>query len=241
MIDPLRRHRPRHLRQGRHADRVRHDVAGLGRWARRPSVGRARARHPAVALSGPRLRRRDRCRHARRGAGGDADGPPARDDGRGDRGLRLVAGPRRRARSSVPGSRRTRSNTPIPWATCRPCSAGCGTTAIGSRSRRATTAAPTLRTLEWLGVAPLVDAIVCADDGLPVKPAPDMVLHVCGRSGRGRRDGPRSSATARPTCGWRGRPAPGLVIGVLTGVGERDDLEPLADLVIGSVEQLRIA
>ena len=32
----------------------------------------------------------------------------------------------------------------------------------------------------------------------------------------------------------------GLVVGVLTGVGARADLEPLADLVIGSVEQLRI-
>ena len=31
----------------------------------------------------------------------------------------------------------------------------------------------------------------------------------------------------------------GRVIGVLTGVAGRDDLEPLADLVIGSVEQLR--
>jgi phosphoglycolate phosphatase len=33
----------------------------------------------------------------------------------------------------------------------------------------------------------------------------------------------------------------GRVIGVLTGVGTLDDLEPLADLVLGSVEQLRIA
>ena len=33
----------------------------------------------------------------------------------------------------------------------------------------------------------------------------------------------------------------GLVIGVLTGVGGRADLEPLADRVIESIEQLRIA
>ena len=99
---------------------------------------------------------------------------------------------------------------------------------------------PTLLTLEWLGVAPLVDAIVCADDGLPVKPAPDMVLHVCERLGVD----PRRAAIVgdSPADLWMARSAgAGRAIGVLTGVGERDDLEPLADLVIGSVEQLRIA
>jgi phosphoglycolate phosphatase len=99
--------------------------------------------------------------------------------------------------------------------------------------------APTLRTLDWLGVAPLVEATVCADDGLPVKPEPDMVLHVCARLGvdPGRTavvgDSPADLRMARAADAGR-------VIGVLTGVGRRDDLEPLADLVIGSVEQLRI-
>ena len=99
---------------------------------------------------------------------------------------------------------------------------------------------PTQRTLAVLGVADLVDATVCADDGLPVKPAPDMVLHVCERLGVDPQraamvgDSPADLRMARSA-------GAGRVIGVLTGVGERDDLEPLADLVIGSVEQLRIA
>ena len=98
---------------------------------------------------------------------------------------------------------------------------------------------PTLRTLEWLGVTPLVDAVVCADDGLPVKPAPDMVWHVCETLGvdPGRTamvgDSPADLRMARSA-------GTGRSIGVLTGVGERGDLEPYADLVIGSVEQLLI-
>jgi len=98
--------------------------------------------------------------------------------------------------------------------------------------------APTLRTLDWLGVAPLVDATVCADDGLPVKPEPDMVQHVCASLGvdPGQAaivgDSPADLRMARAA-------GAGRVIGVLSGVGRRDDLEPLADVVIGSVEQLR--
>ena len=43
--------------------------------------------------------------------------------------------------------------------------------------------APTEATLAGLDLAALVDAIVCADDGLPIKPAPDAFLHVCGLLG----------------------------------------------------------
>ena len=32
----------------------------------------------------------------------------------------------------------------------------------------------------------------------------------------------------------------GLIVGVLTGVGGRADLEPLADVVIASVEELEV-
>ena len=42
----------------------------------------------------------------------------------------------------------------------------------------------------------------------------------------------------RPTCAWHGRPVPACVVGVLTGVGGRADLEPLADVVLDSVEAL---
>ena len=97
--------------------------------------------------------------------------------------------------------------------------------------------APTMATLAGLGVADLVDAVVCADDGVRVKPAPDMVLHVCFRLGI------PAAATAMvgdsPADLAMGRAA-GVrrCIGVLSGVGRRSDLGPLADVVVGSVADL---
>jgi len=97
---------------------------------------------------------------------------------------------------------------------------------------------PTERTLVALGLADLVDATVCADDGVPVKPAPDMVLRVCAAVGV---DPVRAAVVGdSPADLQMGRAAgAGLVVGVLTGVGSQTDLEPLADLVIESVQQLR--
>ena len=99
---------------------------------------------------------------------------------------------------------------------------------------------PTERTIAALGLAGAIDALVCADDGVAVKPAPDMVLHLCKEIGvaPGRTavvgDAPADLQMARAA-------GAGLVIGVLTGVGARADLEPLADLVIDSVEDLKPA
>jgi phosphoglycolate phosphatase len=97
---------------------------------------------------------------------------------------------------------------------------------------------PTERSLATLGLADLVDAVVCADDGIPVKPAPDMVLHLCASSGVG----PERTAVVGDTPAdlRMGRAAGArLVIGVLTGVGGYADLDPLADRVIDSVAGLR--
>jgi phosphoglycolate phosphatase len=98
---------------------------------------------------------------------------------------------------------------------------------------------PTERTLAALGLTGAVDALVCADDGLPVKPAPDPVLRVCAALGvvPGRTavigDAPADLRMARAA-------GAALAIGVLTGVGGRADLEPLADVVIDSVEDLAL-
>jgi phosphoglycolate phosphatase len=97
--------------------------------------------------------------------------------------------------------------------------------------------APTERTLAALGLTAAFDGLVCADDGVPVKPAPDMVDHLCAllEVPPGRTavlgDSPADLQMARAA-------GAGLVIGVLTGVGDRHDLSPLADLVIDSVEDL---
>ena len=66
---------------------------------------------------------------------------------------------------------------------------------------------PTERTLAALGIADRIDATVCADDGIAVKPAPDMVLHLCAALAS-TRHGRRSSATRPPTSGWHAPPAP---------------------------------
>ena len=99
---------------------------------------------------------------------------------------------------------------------------------------------PTERTLASLGLTDRIDATVCADDGVRVKPAPDMVLRLCAAVGI---DPARTAVVGdSPADLAMGRAAgAGRVVGVLTGVAGRADLEPLADLVIESVEQLRIA
>ncbi len=96
---------------------------------------------------------------------------------------------------------------------------------------------PTERTLAALGIAGEFAATACADDGHPNKPAPDPVLRICAQLGIL----PARSAVVgdSPADLRMGRAAgTGLVIGVLSGVGERRALEPLADLVLDSIEAL---
>jgi phosphoglycolate phosphatase-like HAD superfamily hydrolase len=93
---------------------------------------------------------------------------------------------------------------------------------------------PTVRTLAALGVADQVDAVVCADDGVPVKPAPEMVGRLCAETGV--LVGRAAVVGDSPADMRMGRSAgAGLTVGVLTGVGSHTDLHPLADLVIDSV------
>jgi len=98
---------------------------------------------------------------------------------------------------------------------------------------------PTDRTLEALGIDALVDATLCADDGVAGKPAPDMVVALCARVGVP----PARTAVVgdSPADIAMGRAAgAGLVVGVRTGVGSEVDLEA-ADLVLDSVEGLLAA
>jgi phosphoglycolate phosphatase-like HAD superfamily hydrolase len=96
---------------------------------------------------------------------------------------------------------------------------------------------PTERTLEALGVAAEFAQLVCADDGVRNKPAPDPVLHLCGSLGIPPSrtavvgDSPADLLMARGAGVAR-------AIGVLTGVGDRASLEPLADVVLGSIAEL---
>jgi phosphoglycolate phosphatase-like HAD superfamily hydrolase len=96
---------------------------------------------------------------------------------------------------------------------------------------------PTSRTLAALGIENEFAALACADDGHPVKPAADPVLVLCRILGIA----PSRAAVVgdSPADLRMGRAAGAArVIGVLTGVGDRASLEPLADLVLGSIAEL---
>lgn len=96
---------------------------------------------------------------------------------------------------------------------------------------------PTEATLRSLGVRDLVGALVCGNDGFAVKPAPDAVLAVCTAL----RVSPERTAVVGDTPAdlAMGRAAgASLVVGVLSGLGGRADLEPYADLILGSVAEL---
>jgi HAD superfamily hydrolase (TIGR01549 family) len=91
--------------------------------------------------------------------------------------------------------------------------------------------------LAALNLAPLVDALVCADDGVPIKPAPDMVLSICGQL-----DIPPARTVVvgdNPDDLRMGHAAgAGLVIGVLSGVSSADNLALEADILLPNVEKL---
>jgi phosphoglycolate phosphatase-like HAD superfamily hydrolase len=97
--------------------------------------------------------------------------------------------------------------------------------------------APTEATLTGLGVASFVDALVCGDDGMPVKPAPDMVWTICRVTGVL----PEQAVVVGDTVAdlQMGRAAgAGLVLGVLSGVGSVATLAPHADLLLARVSGL---
>ena len=97
--------------------------------------------------------------------------------------------------------------------------------------------APTEATLRALGVRGEVAAMACADDGIGVKPDPSVVFALCQVA----RTTPERTAIVgdAPTDLAMGRAAgAGRVIGVLSGVGTREELTPLADAVLGSIGEL---
>ena len=97
--------------------------------------------------------------------------------------------------------------------------------------------APTEATLAGLGIAALLEAVICADDGLPSKPAPDTVLEVCRIAGA---EPARTAIVGDSVADMRMGLAAGLGrrIGVLSGIGRRPELEPISDVVINSIADL---
>lgn len=96
---------------------------------------------------------------------------------------------------------------------------------------------PTLATLAKLGLASFVAAVVCGDDGIPIKPQPDMVVSLCRQlevpPGRSIMVGDNvADLNMGRTAGA------GLMVGVLSGVSSAEILAPHADILLPSVGEL---
>lgn len=97
----------------------------------------------------------------------------------------------------------------------------------------------TLEALRLLEVADFVDQIVCGDDGLVSKPAPDTLHAVCQRTGVE----PGRTAVVGDTAAdlLMGRRAgAGLVAAVLTGPGDPAELRAHADVVLSSIDEIHV-
>jgi phosphoglycolate phosphatase-like HAD superfamily hydrolase len=92
-------------------------------------------------------------------------------------------------------------------------------------------------TLDILGVANLLDGLVCGDDGIPAKPAPDMLLAACERLGVA----PARSAVVGDTVAdllMSRRAGAGFKAAVLTGAGDPVQLRAHADVVLRSINEI---
>ncbi len=97
--------------------------------------------------------------------------------------------------------------------------------------------APTEAMLAKLGLVPLVDSLICADDGLPIKPAPDMILAICTTLNIP----PAKTVMIGDNVPdlQMGRAAgAGLTIGVLSGLCSAAELADYADILLSSVGEL---
>ena len=97
----------------------------------------------------------------------------------------------------------------------------------------------TLAVMDLIGVTELVDHFVCGDDGVEIKPAPDMVLAICAALGIP----PEESivvgdTTADMIMGRRAKVQ--LRVGVLTGVALKDDLVPHSDVILDSIHDIAV-
>lgn len=97
--------------------------------------------------------------------------------------------------------------------------------------------APTQAMLEAFDIEEYIATMVCADDGIPSKPAPDMALTLCQRLNV---DPKKAMVVGDTTSDLKmARSAGiGLAVGVLSGVSNAHDLIPHADVILDSVDDL---
>jgi phosphoglycolate phosphatase-like HAD superfamily hydrolase len=97
--------------------------------------------------------------------------------------------------------------------------------------------APTQAMIEAFDIEEYISSMVCADDGIKAKPAPDMVLTICERMNV---DPAKVMVVGDTTADLKmARSAgAGLVVGVLSGVSSARDLVEYADVIIESVDEM---
>ena len=91
--------------------------------------------------------------------------------------------------------------------------------------------------IEAFDIEEYIAAMVCADDGIPSKPAPDMVLTICERL---QIDPSRVMVIGDTASDLKMARAAGagLAVGVLSGVSSTKDLNSHADILIESIDEL---
>ena len=97
--------------------------------------------------------------------------------------------------------------------------------------------APTESLVAAWSLSPLVDVIVGADDGIPIKPAPDVVLYICDILNIS----PNKTVMVGDNVAdlQMGQAAGvGLTVGVLSGVSTAADLTGEADIVLSAIGEL---
>ena len=105
--------------------------------------------------------------------------------------------------------------------------------AVATADDRAATEA----TLRSLKLNTFISAVVCADDGLPIKPAPDMILTICERLAIA----PAQTVMigdAMPDVQMGRAARVGLVVGVLSGITPQARLAPYVDVVLNSIAEI---
>jgi phosphoglycolate phosphatase len=97
--------------------------------------------------------------------------------------------------------------------------------------------APTQAMIEAFDIVEFIATMACADDGMPSKPAPDMVRTICEKLKLDPKNVMVIGDTASDLKMARAAGA-GLAVGVLSGVSTAKDLIPYADVLIESIDEL---
>jgi phosphoglycolate phosphatase len=99
--------------------------------------------------------------------------------------------------------------------------------------------APTQAMIEVFDIEEYIATMVCADDGIPSKPQPDMVLEICERI----KVNPSKVMVIGDTVSdlkMARASGAGLCVGVLSGVSNARDLAQYADVLIESIDELHV-